>query len=194
MSTLPREGESDPEVEFLKEKRMDAETGPVPDREKRKKQKHPQEDQDRMEAEEPNNAETGPVPEAEKKHPKHPQEWIDRLLIKYKKEGLQMFEDDGEIHLRCSICYKFYTGQKNKSKKFNWSRGITDSRTWERYHEHLTSAVHCKALSLLTSQHDLQKRMENAIQILLQNFKQRKVEEKLRTVNVVRNLYSTMTE
>ena len=102
-STLPHEGESDPEVEFLEEKRMDAETGPVPVREKRKKQKHPQEDQDRMEAEEPNDAETGPVPEAEKKHPKHPQEWIDRLLIKYKK-SLQMFVVDGVIHLWCGIC------------------------------------------------------------------------------------------
>ena len=36
-STLPREGESDPEVEFLEEKMKDAETGPVPIREKRKK-------------------------------------------------------------------------------------------------------------------------------------------------------------
>ena len=105
-----------------------------------------------------------------------------------------MSKHDSEISLRCNICHTFYLGQKNNSKKFNWSHGIADSRTWERYHKHLTAAVHCKAISLLESRHDQQKRMENTKQISLQNFKQKKVEEKLRTVNVVRNLYSTMTE
>ena len=87
----------------MEEEQNDAETGRVREAEKTQ-------DQDRMDGEQQNDAETDPVPEAEKKHPKHPRKWIDRLLKKYKKDGLQMSEHDSEIYLWCNICYTFYLG------------------------------------------------------------------------------------
>ena len=105
-----------------------------------------------------------------------------------------MFEIEGEIYLQCIPCSKYYRGESKKAKKYNWSRGIPDYRTWERFFEHIQTGTHCRALSLISVKHDLKKQMELAKEQSVQNFHNRQVEEKLRCLNVVRNLYSTMLE
>ena len=113
------------DVDFLEENGKDAETGRrVPVRVKlSRKRKHPEKrkqpqedrertddeerqeaenmlDEDRMDGEQENDA----VPEGQKKPAKHPRVWIDRLMKKYKNNGLVMYERDREIYLRCVIC------------------------------------------------------------------------------------------
>ena len=94
----------------------------------------------------------------------------------------------------CKPCTKFYQGVPRRGKKYHWSKGIQQGRTWERYGEHVITDVYKNAIKFFETKTNVKTCLEQAKEKSHYDFKNRNVEECLRTLNVIRNLYSTVKE
>ena len=108
---------------------------------------------------------------------------------------LEVIERDGETQLRCIPCHHTYERVKaTGGKKFNWSKGISNSRTWARYVEHVQTNVHLRAATLMANQENFKESRRIVKEKSVQELYNRNVEEELKTKNVLRNLYSGIKE